>query len=95
MFTILDLSGVWITRYDMDAEADNPDLPAFNRRREFHHPFTEEGFGMIIYPEIGYTITNGLELSTGLLIQLGKDHGKFGDPAAGGSLAWTRARWTF
>lgn len=96
IFTILDLSGVWITRYETAAEDDNPDLPiGLNRRREFHHPFTSEGFGMIIYPEIGYTLVNGLELSTGLLLQLGKDHGKFGDPAAGGSLAWTRARWTF
>jgi len=96
LFTILDLSGVWITRYSTAAEEDNPDAPiVLNRRRKFYSPFTEEGFGMIIYPEIGYTITNGLELSTGLLLQIGKDWGKFGDPAAGGSLAWTRARWTF
>lgn len=96
MFTILDLSGVWITRYSQDLEDRFPDRPiGLNRRREFFHPFTDEGFGMIVYPEIGYTVGNGLELSTGLLLQLGKDWGKFGDPAAGGSLAWSRARWTF
>jgi hypothetical protein len=96
IFTILDLSGVWVTRYNLDAEAENPNRPAvYNRTREFFHPFTDEGFGMILYPEIGYSIGNGMELSTGALVQLGKEHGKFGDPAAGGHLVWSRARYTF
>ncbi|MCA9622462.1 MAG: hypothetical protein KC731_25745, partial [Myxococcales bacterium] len=59
-FTILDLSGVWFAYYDADREAPNRPI-ALNRVLEFHGPFTSEGFGMIIYPEVGYNFGNGLE----------------------------------
>ena len=85
MFGVLDLTSIEIT------EPDGND----GRKSETHGPFSEEGFGAIIYPEIGYNFGNGLELSGGTLVQLGKDHGKFGDPAAGGSLVWSRARFSF
>ena len=37
----------------------------------------------------------GLRKAAILLIQLGKDYSKFGDPAAGGSTVWTRGRFAF
>src|SRR5262249_54843361 len=58
-------------------------------------PFSKEGFSSVIFPEINYNFGNGLELATGVLLQLGKDYTKFGDPAAGGSLVWTRGRFSF
>ncbi len=86
LFTIFDLSGVWMVRYD----------PAVGQRvKEFHGPFSDEGFGAVIYPEVSYNFGNGLDLGVGALVQLGKEHGKFGDPAAGGSLAWARTRFNF
>jgi hypothetical protein len=57
--------------------------------------YTEKGFSAVIYPELGYNFGNGLEVGLGVLLQLGKEHTKFGDPAAGGSLAWGRARFSF
>jgi hypothetical protein len=85
-FTILDLSGVWMTRYDPAAGV---------RVQKFHGPFSDEGFGAIIYPEVNYNFGNGLDLGAGALFQIGKEHGKFGDPATGGSVAWARTRFAF
>ncbi|RLB59577.1 MAG: hypothetical protein DRI90_15225, partial [Deltaproteobacteria bacterium] len=86
LFTILDLSGVWMARYDATAG---------ERVKEFHGPFSDEGFGAILYPEVNYNFGNGLDLGAGALFQIGKEHGKFGDPAAGGSIAWARTRFAF
>jgi hypothetical protein len=54
-----------------------------------------EGFSAIVYPEFNYNFGNGLDIGFGALLQLGKDFTKFGDPAAGGSLIWTRGRFRF
>jgi hypothetical protein len=57
--------------------------------------YTQKGFSAVVYPEIGYNFSNGLEVGLGFLLQLGEEYTKFGDPAAGGSLAWARARFSF
>ncbi len=84
--TILYLNGIW---EDYWSEA------ARRRVREHHDLFSAKGFSAVVYPEFGYNFRNGLELGTGALILLGNDYSKFGDPAAGGSLVWTRARYSF
>ncbi|MBW2453619.1 MAG: hypothetical protein JRI68_03875 [Deltaproteobacteria bacterium] len=86
LFTILDLSGVWTVQYD---------AVAGQRVKDFHGPFSDEGFGAIVYPEVNYNFGNGLDLGAGALFQIGKEHGKFGDPATGGSVAWARTRFNF
>lgn len=85
LFTIWDVSGIVEEQWD----------PARGERVRTSHAFyTEEGFSAVLYPEFSYNFGNGLELSAGALVQLGKDYTKFGDPAAGGSTAFTRARFS-
>ncbi len=86
LFTIFDLTGIDVSRFDPDTG---------ERTREHFHMFTKEGFGAVIYPEVNYNFGNGLDLGGGTLLQLGRNNGKFGDPAAGGSIVWTRARFAF
>jgi hypothetical protein len=85
LFTIWDVSGVveeqWVAERG-------------ERVRTSHSFFTEEGFSAVLYPELNYNFGNGLELGAGALVQLGKDYTKFGDPAAGGSTVFTRARYS-
>jgi hypothetical protein len=57
--------------------------------------FTEEGFGMVLYPEVGYNFGNGLELGAGALFNFGPDYGKFASAEAGGHVTWTRVRFSF
>ena len=86
LFSILDLTGIDEAVWDRRA----------NRMIKKHSSFyTEKGFSMVIYPELGYNFGNGLEVGLGVLLQLGEEYTKFGDPAAGGSLAWARARFSF
>jgi hypothetical protein len=86
LFSILDLTGIEEAEWDRRAQ----------RMIKKHSSFyTEKGFSMVIYPELGYNFGNGLEVGLGVLLQLGKEYTKFGDPAAGGSLAWARARFSF
>jgi hypothetical protein len=85
LFNILEVTGYY---HDYWSDADN------RRVQKFLSPFGE-GFSMIVYPEFNYNFGNGLDLGFGALVQLGKDFTKFGDPAAGGSLVWTRARYRF
>jgi len=85
VFTILDLSGYGESYYD----------PELGYRRTDHHAFfTPEGFSAVVYPEVSYNFGNGLELSSGALLQFGKSYTKFGDPTAGGSVAFARARFS-
>ncbi|MGM0578674.1 MAG: hypothetical protein ACQEXJ_23315 [Myxococcota bacterium] len=86
LFTILDVSGVDVTRWDPDAE---------ERVTEHEGVFTTEGFSAIVFPSLGYNFGDGLELSAGAIFKLGKKYTKFGDPAAGGTLAWTQAKYSF
>jgi hypothetical protein len=57
--------------------------------------FTSEGFSAVIYPEFNYNFGNGLELGAGGLVMLGNRNSKFGDPQTGGTLVWTRGRYSF
>jgi hypothetical protein len=86
LFNILDLSGMTEESYDDAAGA---------RVQRSHSPFSSEGFSMVVYPEVEYNFGNGLELGGGALLMLGSHETKFGDPAAGGSLVWGRAKMSF
>ena len=86
LFMILDLT--WLVEEYFD--------PAQNQRvRRRVSPFSADGFSAVIFPQLTYNFGNGLELAAGALVKLGKDHTKFGDPAAGGTDIWTRARYSF
>ncbi len=86
VFTIWDLSGVTTSAYDATQMKQVP---------TFHSLFSKEGFSASIYPELDYNFGNGLELGAGVLLLLGGSWTKFGDPAAGGSLVFTRGRYSF
>ena len=85
LFSIFDISGTYRTYFDAEAGT---------RVRKYLSLFGD-GFSMILFPELNYNFGNGLELGLGALLQFGKSYTKFGDPAAGGSLFWTRARFYF
>jgi hypothetical protein len=86
LFMIFDLNGITEELWDPDAD---------DRVRIHHSPFSAEGFSAVVFPEVTYNFGRGFELSGGALLKLGKSHTKFGDPAAGGSEVWTRARFSF
>ena len=86
LFSIWDLSGIHEERWD----------PARKKRVRTHHSlFSEKGFSAVIYPEVLYNFGDGFDLGAGALLMLGQSHTKFGDPAAGGSQVFTRARLRF
>ena len=85
LFVIWDVSGYYRSYFDEQA----------GRRVMKYLDLFGDGFSMIVYPEINYNFGNGLELGLGALLQLGNRYTKFGDPAAGGSVIWTRARFSF
>jgi hypothetical protein len=85
-FTIWDVSGVTTSA---------PDPTTMKQVQTFHSFFTKEGFSATIYPELDYNFGNGLELGAGALVLLGGTWTKFGDPAAGGSIVFTRGRYSF
>jgi hypothetical protein len=60
-----------------------------------HGAFTKEGQSAVIYPEFAYNFGNGLQLGGGALIQMGSEDTKFGAPAAGGNLVFTRGKFSF
>jgi hypothetical protein len=86
LFTLWSMSGVTIDEW---SEADK------KRVTKHFGLFTKEGFSAVLFPELEYNFGNGLELGAGALIELGKDYTKFGDPAAGGSTVFTRAKFSF
>ncbi len=85
-FTIWALDGVTMSAWD-DTQMKRV-MTSFSM-------FTKQGFSASIYPEVDYNFGNGLELGAGALVLLGADYTKFGDPAAGGSLVFTRGRYSF
>lgn len=86
LFTLWDLSGYTFASYDKSTK----------QREQGHYGlFTKEGFTAVLFPELDWNAGNGLELALGALFLLGRDYTKFGDPAAGGSQVWTRARYSF
>ena len=85
LFGVLDLTGYERSFYSIR------EVRIFER----FSPFSAEGFSASLFPELNYNFGSGLELGVGGLLNLGKIYTKFGDPAAGGSLVWTRARLSF
>jgi hypothetical protein len=85
LFIQWDLSGYYRSYFD----------EAAGHRVKKYLSLFGDGFSMIVFPEFNYNFGNGLELGLGALIQLGKNYTKFGDPGAGGSMVWTRARFSF
>jgi hypothetical protein len=84
LFTIIEMSG-----YELNRPTPSGD------RRTIEYPFyTPEGFSAVIFPEASYNWGNGLEVGIGALFNLGKRYTKFGDPAAGGSITFLRAKYT-
>jgi hypothetical protein len=86
LFTIWDMTGIYFER---------PDPASFGRIRTYSPFTTPEGFSAVLYPELDVNIGHGLVLACGALFQLGRDYTKFGEPAAGGSLVWTRAQFRY
>jgi hypothetical protein len=94
VFTIWDLSGVTFSSYD--PTATDPTTGMMGTRVMKHYGlFTKEGFSAVLYPELDYNFGNGLELGAGGLFLFGRTYTKFGDPAAGGSVLFTRGRFSF
>ena len=86
LFTLWDLSGYTLQYWDMESG---------ERVSEHWSPFSKEGFSAVIYPEFRYNFGHGFEAHVGAVLNLGRDYTKFGDPAAGGSLVFTRAKFSF
>lgn len=86
LFALFYLNGTTMDYYDEDAGA---------RRRTHYSFFTEEGFTAVIFPQLSYNFGYGFDASIGALIKLGADTTKFGDPAAGGSIAFMQGRFSF
>ncbi len=86
LFTILDVTSMIEETWS-----------GFENRRTRRNisPFSSDGFSMVIFPELNYNFGSGFELGAGALLFVGKDFTKFGDPAAGGSIIWTRGRFSF
>lgn len=86
LFAIFDLTGYVEERWSMSQ---------MKRVSTFYHPFSPNGFSAVLFPELNYNFGYGFELGAGGLVFLGKEHTKFGDPAAGGTVVWTRGRFSF
>ncbi len=86
IFTIFALNGIREVSYDPNAG---------ELVTTYHSMFTKDGFSAVLYPEINYNFGNGLDLGAGVLAQLGKEWTKFGDPATGGTIVWSRGRFQF
>ena len=85
LFTIWDLT-------PLERESWDPQREERVKRRLAL--FGADGFSAVLFPQFSYQFGNGLETSIGALVQLGKGYTKFGDPAAGGSLLWTKVRFS-
>jgi hypothetical protein len=86
LFTMWDLTGLVQERWDEESQS---------RVRTAFHPFTDEAFSAVIYPSFSYNFGFGLTLTAGALLKFGKAWTKFGDPAAGGSVVWSSAKFAF
>lgn len=86
LFTIWEASGYTESWYDPDAG---------ERTSQWYSLFTPNGFSAVIYPMFRWNFGSGLEVEAGAMLQLGKTHTLFGDPASGGSQAFFKARYSF
>jgi hypothetical protein len=85
LFGILDVTGYVIDQWD---------TISMQRVQTNLSPFSSGGYSVVVYPDFNYNFGNGFELGAGALIQLGETYTKFGDPAAGGTVVFTRARFS-
>ena len=85
LFVIWELSGYFHDYYD---ETEG-------RRVRKYMDLFGEGASAILFPEFNYNFGNGFELGLGALLQFGENFTTFGDPAAGGHLVWSRARFSW
>jgi hypothetical protein len=58
-----------------------------------HAPFSEDGFSAVLYPELMVSMGNGIKGGIGTVQLFGRNHTKFGDPAAGGDLFFVRGSY--
>ena len=86
LFTITDLTGIQVEKWDEDAG---------ERVRTKFSPFHKRGYSQVLYPELSWNFGNGLNMAGGALFNLGKNYTKFGDPASGGSFVYSRASYSF
>jgi len=86
LFLITDLTPAYEEKYSKSEK---------KRVRTPISAFTSESLSMVIFPSLNYNFGEGFELSAGALLNLGDDNSKFGDPAAGGNMVWTRGRFSF
>jgi len=86
LFSITDLTG-----YVLEERGANSGDVSTSR----FSPFSKRGFSGVVYPELMFDLGDGLDLSIGTVQLLGQTHTKFGDPAAGGDIAFTKANYTF
>ena len=63
-----------------------------DRQTKKFMPWDKEAFSAVIFPQFSYFFSNGFEAELGGLVALGRDYTRFGDPAVGGSLVWSRFR---
>jgi len=86
LFSILDVSGYH--REDTAEPGSPPSITNFG-------PFSKNGFSAVLYPELMVSLGDGLNWSVGTIQLFGAEHTKFGDPAAGGDLVFTKVRYDF
>jgi hypothetical protein len=85
LFGIVDVTGYVVDQWDMTSQ---------RRAQTYLSPFSSGGYSVVLYPDFNYNFGNGFELGCGALLELGKSYTKFGDPAAGGTVVFTRARFS-
>ncbi len=85
LFAISDVTGYRLETRHKDGRVSTEHFSALSKR----------GASGVLYPELMFDLGDGLDLSVGALILLGQEHTKFGDPAAGGDIVFTRANAAF
>ena len=86
LFGIVDMTGYVSTEWSESRG---------KRVQTRHSPVSEDGFSAVLYPEVTQNLGDGLTVSAGTLLMFGKNHTKFGDPAAGGNLVFARGAYSF
>ena len=86
LFSITDLTGYILEERVADHETVD---------RTHYSPFSARGFSGVLYPELMVDLGDGLDVSLGAVFLFGQTHTKFGDPAAGGDVAFTKLQYAF
>ena len=93
LFFILDLTGVYVEEWVQDPGQSDPTVG--HRERRYRSMFTADGFSMILFPQLTYSVGYGIDITGGALISFGKPSTKFGDPATGGTVVFGQAKFSF